>query len=238
MGEADTQSGGAFVLPLLTRDPQPTVADQVFGILKERILTLQFPPKTKISESEVAEMMGVSRQPVRESFKRLANLGFLKIKPQSSTTVSLISEKAILRARFIRTALEIHTCRTACLTISEKGLKALSTLIEEQKCAIIEKDRDLFHVLDERFHQEICVRAGVGYVWDVIHENKAHMDRLRMLSLSFTALPYVLQEHIMILDALTQRNADAAADAMTKHLSRILLLLETMRAEKHDWFED
>lgn len=238
MDDADAHSDGTNFQPLLMCENQPSVADQVFTILVERIQTLHYPPRTKISEADVAQKMGVSRQPVREAFRRLANLGLLKIKPQSSTTVSLISEQAILRACFIRKALEIHTCRTACQTISDRGLKALSVLIDKQKCAIQNDDRDLFHELDEEFHQEICIQAGVGYVWDVIHENKVHMDRLRMLTLSGVSLRDVLQEHVVILDALSQRNGDAAASGIDKHLSQMLLRLDQMRAENHEWLED
>lgn len=238
MDDAEPQYEGLVDLPILTREAQPTVSDQVFSILKQRIITLDFPPTTKISESEVADMMGVSRQPVREAFQRLAKLGFLKIKPQSGTTVSLISEQSILRARFIRKALEMHTCRVACEVISQDGLNTLASLIKRQEHAVAATDRDLFHELDEEFHQEICIQAGVGYVWDVIQENKGHLDRLRILALPVTTLTKVLEEHKEVLECLSRRNPDKAADAMTRHLSRALILLEQAKAEKYYWFED
>ena len=68
-------------LPVIQQSAAPTVADQVFDALKKSILTLELPPGIRISETEVAKKMGVSRQPVREAFKRLAKLGFLLIRP-------------------------------------------------------------------------------------------------------------------------------------------------------------
>ena len=228
----------ALPLPVLEQSPQPSIADQVFKVLRARILSLELPPETKISEAEVAAKMGVSRQPVREAFKRLANLGFLKIRPQSGTTVSLISEEAVMRARFIRLALELQTCRTACDAITAEGLKSLSDLIEKQKGAIAEKNRSRFHALDDAFHREICVQSGVGYVWDVISENKGHMDRVRMLTLDTTSQIHAFDEHIAILDAISARDPDAAADAIDKHLSRIFVQIEEIKAENHNWFTD
>jgi DNA-binding GntR family transcriptional regulator len=225
-------------LPQLRQQVQPTIADQVFKVLHDRILSLELPPETKISEAEVSAKMGVSRQPVREAFRRLANLGFLQIRPQSGTIVSLISEEAVLRARFIRLALEMHTCRTACHVISDEGLHALSNLIDQQKEAITENNRSRFHALDDAFHREICVQSGVGYVWDVISENKGHMDRVRMLTLDRSSQNYALNEHIAILDALSARSPDAAADAIDKHLSRILVQIDEIKAENHNWFTD
>lgn len=225
-------------LPQLRQQVQPTIADQVFKVLHDRILSLELPPETKISEAEVSTQMGVSRQPVREAFRRLANLGFLHIRPQSGTTVSLISEEAVLRARFIRLALEIHTCRTACHVMSDGGLQALSNLIDKQKEAIEESNRSRFHALDDAFHREICAQSGVGYVWDVISENKGHMDRVRMLTLNTSSQNFALNEHIAIVDALTARNPDAASDAIDKHLSRILVQIDEIKAENHNWFTD
>ncbi|WP_300587813.1 GntR family transcriptional regulator [Marivita sp.] len=238
MGTSVQKKPDSLPLPQLRQAVQPSIADQVFKVLHDRILSLELPPETKISEAEVSAKMGVSRQPVREAFRRLANLGFLQIRPQSGTTVSLISEEAVLRARFIRLALELQTCRTACTAISEDGLRALSSLIEQQKEAIAENNRNRFHALDDAFHREICVQSGVEYAWDVISENKGHMDRVRMLTLDTSSQKFALNEHIAILDAITARAPDAAADAIDKHLSRILIQIEKIKAENHNWFTD
>lgn len=238
MDDAAPQIDDGLPLPLIRQAALPTVADQVFTALQQRILTLELPPRTRISEADVARRMGVSRQPVREAFKRLAKLGFLHIRPQSSTTVSLISEEAVLRARFIRTALEVQTCRTACAKLTGSDLQVLASLIEAQKAAIEAQDRHGFHALDEQFHREICVRAGVGYVWDLIRDSKAHMDRVRLLSLNSTSQRQALDEHVAIFVAVSARDADAAAAAITRHLSRILVLIEEVKALDHSWFTD
>lgn len=238
MVETLREFDGSLPLDAIRQAAVPSVADQVFEELQRRILTLELPPRTKISETEVSRKMGVSRQPVREAFKRLAKLGFLLIRPQSGTTVSLISEKAVLRARFIRTALEVKTCRTACETLSAEGLAALAAIIERQREAIEVDNRNLFHALDEEFHREICTRSGVAYVWDLIHESKAHMDRIRMLSLSSSSQRYALIEHIALYDAIAAKQPDVAEKAMTDHLSRILVLIDEVKALDHSWFTD
>ena len=236
MGDPTQRS--EYPLPVIQPAILPTVADQVFEALQKRILTLELPPRQKISEAEVGRKMGVSRQPVREAFKRLAKMDFLTIRPQSGTMVSLISEEAVRRAHFIRSALEIHTCRTACDTLTEDGRAALADLIAQQQAAIDARDPSRFHRLDDEFHQRICALAGVGYVWDVIHDCKAHMDRIRMLSLNPSSQRLAMEEHVALLAAICARDKDAAAAAMTKHLSRILILIEEVKAQNHSWFKD
>ncbi|SLN20144.1 GntR family transcriptional regulator [Roseisalinus antarcticus] len=238
MSQGVARGDSQLALPVLRQAPQPTVADQVFAALQQRILTLALPPGTRISETEVSQKMGVSRQPVREAFKRLAKLGFLVIRPQSSTTVSLISEDAVLRAQFIRTALEVKTCRTACETRTDAGLARLGDLMEQQKAAIEANDPEVFHALDDAFHIEICRIAGVAYVWDLIQESKAHMDRIRMLTLNTSSQKMAYGEHIAIRDAIAAGDADAAEAAITAHLARITIRIEEVKAQDHSFFQD
>jgi DNA-binding GntR family transcriptional regulator len=238
MSTQSAQKAKPVSFPALKPEQAPTVADQVFKVLHQRILTLELPPKAKISETEVASQMGVSRQPVRESFKRLARLGFLDIRPQSGTTVSLISEEAIEKARFIRTALECEVVRTACDVISDDKLPVLKRLLDGQADAIDRNDRDTFHALDEDFHHALCDLSGLGYVWDLIQEYKAHMDRVRMLSLSATKKSLAFKEHQEIYEAIRDHDPDKAASVMEAHLSRIRVLIDQIKDENHAWFLD
>ncbi|TXB69405.1 GntR family transcriptional regulator [Paracoccus aurantiacus] len=233
-----TQREASLDLPTLTPPTRPSVADQVFRLLQQRILTLELPPMTKMSESDISKRLGVSRQPVREAFKRLERLGFLVIRPQSGTIVSLISEEAILRARFIRTALETQTTRAACEVFDSDDIAALQDLIDQQATAADDNNAQLFHKLDEDFHRAICARSGHDYVWDLIHDHKAHMDRVRMLSLSSRSQKLALQEHVAILAAIASGDSEAAAAEMTRHLSRIETLIEQIKTQNHDWFVD
>ncbi|WP_232962256.1 GntR family transcriptional regulator [Paracoccus tegillarcae] len=238
MQKAVTQHETELVLPTLDPPTRPSVADQVFNVLQQRILTLELPPLAKISETDIGKRMGVSRQPVREAFKRLERLGFLQIRPQSGSVVSLISEEAILRARFIRTALETQTTRAACEVLSAEDIAMLQAILDQQGVAVDSNDAPLFHKLDEDFHRGICRLSGHDYVWDLIQDHKAHMDRVRMLSLSSTSQQLALREHIVILAAIAARDSEAAAEAMTRHLSRIEVLIQQIKDQNHNWFVD
>jgi DNA-binding GntR family transcriptional regulator len=221
-------------LPVIEPLGRPSVADQVFDELRRQILTLELAPGTKLSEVDVATQMGVSRQPVRDAFYRLSKLGFLLIRPQRSTTVTLISEAAVMQARFVRTALEIETVRAAPPPHRRRHRRARRA-DRGAAPAMEAADKPLFHALDDRFHMEICDRAGLGFVWDLVAERKAHTDRVRMLSLAF-ASRLAWEDHLAIMAALRARDADAAADAIRTHLSRIKDQIEIIRAQNHSWF--
>lgn len=197
-----------------------TVTDQLFETLYRQVLTLDLPPGSRLSEVEVAKHLGVSRQPVRDAFWRLSRIGFLEIRPQRSTTVTRISERAVAQARFLRTALEAETVRVAATCLGPADFAALDALLDEQAQAIEVGDRMRFHALDDDFHQMICDRAGLDFAWAQIRESKAHMDRVRFLSLAFGALS-AIEDHRAILAALKAGDAAAGVAAMRTHLGRI-----------------
>ncbi len=224
-----SQTPPAGILPALVA-PR-TVTDQVFDLLYERVVNLSLPPGAKLSEAEVAAQMGVSRQPVRDAFYRLSQLGFIQIRPQRATTVTPISEQAVMQAHFIRSSLEQSCMRVAALKLTPAELDALDALVDRQEKMVTAGRRDAFHALDDQFHRDICAAAGLDFVWVLVRDNKGHMDRVRYLSLTYGAST-AWQEHRQIMAALRARDPDAAAAAMRQHLGRIESILARLRQDR------
>ena len=212
-----------LISPELT--PAATATDQVFHTLYSAIISLELAPGAKVSEAEIARNLGVSRQPVRDAFYRLSELGFLQIRPQRATTVTHISRQALLDARFIRTALEVECLRAAIDRVTETDLAQLDDLITAQHAALEVDNKIEFHQLDDNFHELICDIAGHPKAWGIIHDQKVHLDRLRYLSLTIGAQS-ALDDHIAIMDCIRTRDADRAEKELRKHLARILGVLE------------
>jgi DNA-binding GntR family transcriptional regulator len=215
---------------------RPSVADSVYEELHRQILSLDLPPGSKMSEADVANALGVSRQPVRDAFYRLSKFGFLTIRPQRATTVSYLSETAVMQARFIRAAIEAETVRVACDKLRVSDFEALDALIEDQRRAVEAKEPLLFHRLDDQFHREICERSGSGFAWEAIRENKAHMDRVRFLSLSFASND-AFSDHVKLLEAIRARDPETAMGVIRLHLARIKQQIRRIRTEHEAFFE-
>jgi len=212
-----------------------SVTDQIFETLYARVVNLTLPPGVKLSEAEVAAQLGVSRQPVRDAFYRLSQMGFIQIRPQRATTVTPISTEAVMQAYFIRRALEEATMREAALQLQPADWDRLDRLIDRQEAASRSDDRAEFHALDDQFHHDICAAAGKEFVWNLVRDNKGHMDRARFLSLSYgSSTAYI--EHRQILAALRARDPDGAAAAVRIHLSRIEQILGRLRIDQPDIF--
>ncbi len=128
-------------------------------MLYQQVLTLELPPGSRLSEVEVAKILGVSRQPVRDAFWRLSQLGFLEIRPQRSTTVTQISERAVAQARFIRTALEVETVRVAAKSFGADDFALLDAHLAEQAQAVSADDR-------KGFLDAMLASRASGNVWN------------------------------------------------------------------------
>jgi DNA-binding GntR family transcriptional regulator len=216
---------------------QPSTADRIFDAIYRQVVTLEMPPGSRLSEADVARAMGVSRQPVRDAFGRLSQLGFLLIRPQRATTVSPISVRAVLQARFVRTALEAETVRVAAERFGPAELAELDALLDEQARAVAAGDREAFHALDDEFHRRICALAGLEFAWALIREHKAHMDRVRFLSLAFGA-ETALEDHRAIVATLRGGDGAAAMAAMRAHLTRIEEIIARIRVTHAEHLAD
>ena len=222
----------------LTQNERRTSVDDVFDTLHEQISTLQLKPGDRISEAEIAAQFGVSRQPVRDAFSRLANLDLLLIRPQRATEVRRFSMRKIEKARFIRAAIEKEVICRAAERCDAEGESRLNTALVEQAAATEAKDVERFGQLDYAFHEIICSIAGVDYAYEVILEEKAKVDRLCMLGIEKEQrIPELLADHKAIAKAVIAHDADAAVDACLKHLSRLDVTIERITATNANYFE-
>jgi DNA-binding GntR family transcriptional regulator len=214
-----------------------TVGNRVFDAMRLAIIQLQLRPGDPLSEADMARRFGVSRQPVREAFIKLAEVGLVEIRPQRGTSVVMISRREVENARFIREAIEVAVARKAALEASLKQVDWLDTLVERQKTANRSGDLAEFLRLDELFHLGLSEAADCERAWRLLENLKAQMDRVRYLSLNdATPLDTLINQHEAIAKAIRIQDSDGAEAAIKAHLGEILTSLPKLAAEYSDWF--
>jgi DNA-binding GntR family transcriptional regulator len=216
-----------------------SIAEQVFRTLRSSIVTMRLTPATAISEQDIADRLKVSRQPVREAFIKLSEIGMVRVLPQRGTFVVKISAKAVTDARFVREAVECAIARRASEGIGKTEIDALRAIIADQRRAARAGDAEEFFVLDEAFHRGLANAAECAYAWKVIEEAKAQMDRVRFLSIpDATPVDRLIVQHQAILDAIAAGRGAAAEQAMKDHLREILKSLPRLARAFPEMFED
>ncbi|MEM8656562.1 MAG: GntR family transcriptional regulator [Pseudomonadota bacterium] len=216
-----------------------TSADEVFDHLYQEIISLKLLPDTKMSEVEIASQFEVSRQPVREAFSRLGNLGLVLIRPQKATVVRKFSSREIAHARFVRTAIEVEVLRVACDLWPTANRTPVLENLDAQKTAVHAQEADRFHQLDYDFHRLLCRAAEAEFAFKTIAQMKTQVDRLCLLSLERpTEMEVLLADHTRMVEALEAQDFDALNATIRHHLARLDDVVAAVRESHTDYFED
>lgn len=232
-----TASTGDHVDQAVITTP-PTTASQIYDWLRRRVQTTELPPGARISETEIAAEIGISRQPVREAFIRLAADGLAEVKPQRGTYIGKISVGSVLSARLIREAVESDLAKMVALLRPKDGLAAMQAEIDLQKQHLGPDDVERFVESDDRFHRQLAIAAGHEAVWNDLERLKAQINRLRHLSMRVFDRQHTIDQHQRILDTLTAGDGSAAEAAVRAHLRQILDDMPQIRQAQPEFFTD
>ncbi|SMX31046.1 GntR family transcriptional regulator [Actibacterium lipolyticum] len=216
-----------------------TSVGDIVDYLYREITSLRLLPGTRISETDVAERFGVSRQPVRDAFRRLETMDLILVRPKKATEVKKFSARAIEKSRFVRAAVEASALREASKYCDKAGSYQLDACIAMQHKALAEMDARGFAKLDYEFHEAICDIGRVPYAFEVIQVEKAKVDRLCMLGLSKEQrMPELIADHEAIANAIKAHDGDAAVAAGMRHLSRLDETIAAIRISSAAYFDE
>ncbi len=219
-----------------TWDASAPIGPQLLRSLRGRIIRTELAPGMRLSEQEVAEAYDLSRQPVREAFIRLAEEGFLEIRPQRGTFVRRIRAPEVMEARFMREAIEADIVKLAAAKCTPSLVSELRALVARQ-AETADGDAVGFMALDEAFHRRLADAAGQHLTWSTLQSIKAQMDRVRYLTAAEFPKGLLITQHEAIVDAVESGDESRAEGAMRSHLRKILDDLPAIAAAHPLFFE-
>ncbi|WP_292978515.1 GntR family transcriptional regulator [Paracoccus sp. UBA5162] len=219
-------------------NPGISTAQQVHDWLHDLILRGDLLPGTQLSESEIAGRVGVSRQPVREAFIRLAGAGLTEVRPQRGTFIGRISLREVLAVRAIREAVESDMIRILTQRMTDDIHRDLREQLDRQRAAAVRRDVNGFVLLDNLFHRTLATAAGHEDVWHRIERMTSQMDRLRYLAVQTFEADALIEQHRDIVDAGARGDAAGAEAAIRRHLRQLLEDLPRITSDRAEFFTD
>lgn len=221
-------------LTLSAIDPARPAGPQIFDALRGAILRMDVVPGQVLSEADLGGLLGASRTPVREALMRLRELGLVETRPSRGTYVTPMNAARIREAQFLREALEVANV----LRLTQADLPdTIDANLRAQSDAVARADDGSFQTLDDAFHRLLAEATGFVRPAVVLMQEKAQLDRLRVLSLRDSRrLGELLGEHRAIAQAIRDRNAAAAEAAIRAHLRSVLDVLDDLAARHSDYF--
>lgn len=200
-----------------------TSSDSVYMELRGKILSRELKPAQRLLEVKIANEMGVSRTPVREALRRLANEGLVKIVPNSGARVASPSSHEMDNSYSVREYLENMSVELACRTgMDKRTLERLDGLVRDGDAAYDAGDVDAFLAANNDFHR-IIAEAGKNYVLSEYVDNIIQRTNVYIYFYSkfIEAENKSSGEHRAILRAIAQRDRIGAQELMKQHLERV-----------------
>lgn len=211
----------------------------VYNVIRQAIISLELPPGQALSENELATRYAVSRTPVREALIRLADDGLIEVVPQLGTFVSRISVGDVLEVQFIRETLERASLPHAIKRIEATDERRLRRILDEQEDAEQDGDLQRWFATDEDLHRTLLEVGGHPKIWPIVSSAKAHLDRVRMLSLpNPDHLRALRAQHNAIVDHVSAKKRRDADNVLKEHLHLVIDVLESLEREHPDYFVD
>mgnify|MGYP000860837837 CR=1 FL=1 len=207
---------------LLEKNSSESIGDYTYRTVRKNIIDLNLKPGEAITENEIANILNISRTPIRETFAKLVREELVEIYPQKGTFVSLIDLERVEEAKFMRLNLERAAMKLACKDFPDDVLFDLESNFNQQEFCLSKKNYILIFDLDNEMHRLIFKGCSKERVWSSIHYLNGDFDRLRVLRLS-SNLDWnkIISHHRNIIKAIKEKNCELGIKTMEEHLTLV-----------------
>lgn len=201
-----------------------TLTAEVHRTLRNRILSAEIPPGSRLRENEVATDLAVSRTPVREAVRLLIQEGLLEAVPNRGVHVKSLSLEEALDAYELRQDLEGRAARLAAQRASDEDVRGL-----ERRLHRIGEVSDRTYAeqieADMAFHQQIArVGRNVPLI-GVLEALNVQVANLKIHTRDRNSSPTTRRQHLALFEAIAGRDAHAAETAAREHIASFSELL-------------
>jgi len=203
-------------------------SDEIYDLLREKILSCEFPPGQRLEVGRISRQLKVSRTPVKVALQRLSVYDLVKIHPRRGTFVTQITPDLARETFEVRETLEAKACELAAGKLAAAAIASLRELNQRMFAPGL---RFVDHVaMDSDFHRMIVEGSDNPWLVKTYSELRTHVQIARV---HYKSIPWrshaatTAVEHSNILDALEAGRADDARRAMELHIQNSMQRLIT-----------
>lgn len=182
----------------------------------------------RVREEDLASQLGVSRTPVREALIRLDSTGMISLRPGRGALLQPVSDRDYLEWLQLREQLEGFAAREAALNASQRDVMALKAIFEpfiepgEADAKVAQ-----YSQANVAFHTEVIRLANnhlLGRVWASFGHRQTSYRRQTIARLHRSTES--LREHLEIIAAIEQRDANLAESLARAHVRELHVAVE------------
>ncbi len=209
----------------LSKEFAPTfsalLTEQVAEFLAKALIEGQIRQGERLNENELGRRFGISRSPIRESFRVLERDGFLVRIPRKGTFVREVTQRDIEEIFPVRAHLEGLAARMAAGNIDARQLQELKASLDQMVDAVKEKNPGKYRKHHFDFHNGF-IRASKNSVLIGILERLRRQSIWYMFSDFFSREAVELKSgiavHQKIFDLLQKRKSEELDPLVREHV--------------------
>lgn len=195
------------------------ISTNLFSELQRDILTGKLAPGQKLTEQTICKEYKVSRTPVREALRQLETEGLVENILNRGSFVIGLSQQDFEDMFELRKAYEIQAVKWAIERITDDEMEALEETFEFMEFYTLRNDVDKMLTINAGFHQIIYETSHNRMLRQLLSSYQTYFKyRLQEDIYADDYLTTVLEEHRMIFKAFTEKDVEAGAEAMEKHI--------------------
>ena len=204
---------GKVELPRLSR------TDEAYRVLKAEIMENRMPPGFQAVETELAQLLGISRTPVREAIIRLCEEGLVEVRRRRGIRVLPISVEDMREIYDLLTMLEPECARRLAQNgLSAAQFDALESSVVEMEVALARDVLDDWARADDRFHRQHLEFLSNGRLAKMIGQLLDQAHRVRMFTLHLRTKPEKsTSDHRSMVEALRGGNIESISQLYEEH---------------------
>ncbi len=193
--------------------------EQVAQRLRQMLVEGRIAPGAKLNERELAQVLQVSRTPLREAIKMLAAEGLVELLPNRGAIAVSLSETDVRHTFEVMAGLEALSGELAAQRITDEELAEIRAMQFEMMAAFTRRDLSNYYRINAAIHSAINAAAKNPVLSATYNQVNARLQALRFRSnLDGEKWDRAAHEHEQMIDALATRNSAAMRDVLLRHL--------------------
>ncbi|MFE9763983.1 GntR family transcriptional regulator [Streptomyces sp. NPDC005808] len=188
----------------------------VYDALTELIVSGSLKPGQHLVEAELAQHLGVSRQPVREALQRLQTNGWVDLRPAQGAFVHSPTEEEAAQLLSVRAVLETYSAQLAAGNAKPEDIERLWELQEEGVQALAEGDVERLVSANTALHAFVTVIADNAVLSELI-SLVGQKVRWYYTPIAQPRGKEAWNEHSQLIKAIAKGDAERASEIMRTH---------------------
>ena len=202
-------------------------AEEIYEILKDRIIHLHYEPGQVLNEIDLADEFGISRTPIRRVFQMLMSDKLLNIIPRFGAQVAPMDFRKMKSVFEVTRELDAFATRLAVERISQEGIGELEEIMERLNNYDIPVDYQKAIDDDEKFHEIIYSSCDNPWLEEILRRLHYQTERLWHYSESYFDEVVIFTETLgKILDSIKTGNVDDAERYTREHIDQFVLKIK------------